>query len=438
MKRKIYTELLEWKNKKNKKPLIILGARQVGKTYIITKFCNEEYKNVLILNLLEKPEIVDLYKERIDSEEKLRMLKAIIGSKFDIENEDTIIFFDEIQESEELISNLKFFNEKHPNLNIICAGSLLGVKLKRTRASFPVGKVEMINMYPLNFEEFLLAFKEDLLIDEIRRSFNNNTELIKSLHNKALLFYHYYLCVGGMPNSVVSLVNSDRDFTKYDSLILKNIVSAYFNDMNKYVMNKNESLKIENLYNSVPGQLSNESNKFQYTKIDGKGRKRDYETALDWLLASRLLLESKKVSLPEVPLKGFVQNNFFKLFMSDVGILREILDLKFADILTDNISLYKGAIVENYVATEFVSNDIELFYWASKGTAKIDFLLYTKDGIIPVEAKAKVSTKSKSLNSYIKKYNPKYSIRISQKNFGFINGIKSIPLYAIFCIDKNM
>ena len=207
--------------------------------------------------------------------------------------------------------------------------------------------------------------------------------------------------------------------------------------MTKYVTNKTESLRIEKTYNSVPVQLTNEAQKFQYAKIDNNARKRDYETALDWLLASRILLNSYKVKLPQIPLKGFVDTSSFKLFMSDTGLLINMLGIRFSDILTDNLGTYKGAIAENFVANEFVSNGIPLYYWTSNNRAEVDFLLYNQDGIIPVEVKAANNTKSKSLKIYISEFTPKYSIRISTKNFGLKNDIFSIPLYAVFCLKSN-
>lgn len=434
MERKIYSKLKEWKNKKTHKPLMVFGARQIGKTYTILEFCKNEYKDFVSFNLFENNEIIELFSNNWNSEDKYIALKAIIGNKIDIESSNTIIFFDEIQESEELISNLKFFYEKHPNVNIICAGSLLGVKLKRSSLSFPVGKVEMLNMFPLDFEEFLRALDKEFLIKNIKECFNEFKPLNEPFHTMALKYFRYFLCVGGMPESVLSLIENNEDISKYDLKILEYIVEAYFRDMTKHVRNNNETLKIRKIYESIPSQLSNETKKFQFSKIESNARKRDYETPLDWLIASNLVIKSLKVKTPAIPPRGFIDNDFFKLFLSDVGILRNLVKLNISDILIDNLSLYKGAIVENYVANELISNDLDLLYWTAKGDAEIDFLLYNNEGIIPVEVKASENTKSKSLNFYISKFNPKCAIRISSKNFGFENNIKSIPLYAVFCI----
>ncbi len=434
MKRKIYKQLIEWKNKKNHKPLIIFGARQVGKTYIIDEFCKNEFKNYVSFNLFENTEIIDLFENNWNAEEKYIAFKAIIGNKIDIESEDSIIFFDEIQESEELISNLKFFNEKHANVNIICAGSLLGVKLKRSNFSFPVGKVDMLNMYPLDFEEFLIALDKEFLVNNIKECFETFKPLKEPFNNMALKYFRYFLCVGGMPESILDLLENKEDISKYNLKILENIVDAYFEDMTKYVKKNNETLKIKKIYESIPSQLSNETKKFQFSKITKNARKREYETSLDWLIASNLIIKSSKVKIPAIPPRGFIDNDSFKLFLSDVGILRNLVKLNVSDILIDNISLYKGAIIENYVASQLLMNNLDLLYWTTEGKAEIDFLIYNNDGIIPIEVKSSENTKSKSLNFYISKFNPKYSIRISTKNFGFENNIKSVPLYATFCI----
>ena len=433
MKRKIYNELLKWKNNNNK-PLMVLGVRQCGKTYIINEFCKNEYKNYIYVNLFEQENIVKLYNSSLNSDEKFKQLKVLID--FDLDIEDTILFIDEIQESEQLISELKYFCEKHNNVRIICAGSLLGVKLKRTKFSFPVGKVKMLNMYPLDFEEFLLAMNQELLIETIKECYEQNKQISLPLHEKALGYYRTYLITGGMPESIKSMVDTNGDYIKYDNTILKDILNSYFNDMDKYVISLVEALKIRRIYNSLPLQLSNLSNKFQYSKVEKGARARDYETSLDWLEASNMVVRSKCVKNSEIPLEGFILEDTFKLYLSDVGILNSILKINIDDILTDNISLYKGIIAENYVANQLICNGFDLYYWKNNNKAEIDFLLYTSDGIIPVEVKAGNNTQAKSLNIYNEIYNPKYAIRISTKEFGYNpkTKIKSIPLYAVFLI----
>jgi len=437
MNRKIYKDLIEWKKTNDFKPLMILGARQVGKTYIINKFCENEFNNFISINLLERKDIVKLYKENINSDEKYLKLKLLLNE--DIEKENTILFIDEIQESEKLISELKYFCEKHSNIRIICAGSLLGVKLKRNKTAFPVGKVTMIKMYPMDFEEFLNAAGEKLLIDEIKNCYENNKQMLESIHHKALELYKVYLISGGMPESVKNIVDVNLDVTKYNKLILNNIIDSYFNDMSKYVKNNSETLKIERTYRSIPSQLNNRSNKFQFSKIITGAKSKHYETALDWLKASNIISASYQVSTPEIPLKAFIKEDYFKLFLNDVGLLSNILELNYKDIIMDNLSLYKGPITENYVANQLTANGYSLYYWQSNATSEIDFIIYNEDGNIPIEVKASDNVRSKSLNIYIEKFKPPYAIRISTRNFGmdYNKKIKSVPLYAVFCINNN-
>lgn len=438
MRRKIYNKLLEWKsNDENKKPLMVLGVRQCGKTYVIKDFCKNEFENVCVINLLERDDIIELFSRPINSEEKYNILKTMLN--YDIEDENTVLFIDEIQESEDLISQLKFFCENHNNVNIICAGSLLGVKLKRLKKSFPVGKVWMIDMFPMDFEEFLVANNREKFVDLLKDCFNNNKFLGSPLHEELLRYYRIYLLTGGMPEAIQNIVDANLDYVKYDTKILKNILASYYKDMRKHVKNEAEALKIERVYRTLPSQLMNASKKFQLSIIDVDARNREYETAIDWLMGSNMIIKCECVSLPEIPLKGFVDNETFKFYLSDVGILCTILGLSVRDIVTDNISLYKGIIVENFVANQLLCNGFDLFYWKNTATAEVDFLLYTADGVIPVEVKAGENIQSKSLKVYMEKYDAKYAIRISTKDFGYDpkTKIKSVPLYATFLIKDN-
>lgn len=432
MKRKIYEKLIEWKNTDMTKPLMIIGARQIGKTYIIDEFCKKEFKNYIYINLFEQPEIVKIFKLEISTAEKFRRMQIYLDTEIDIEN--TIIFFDEIQESEELISTLKYFNESEQPFKIICAGSLLGVKLKRMHSSFPVGKVKMLNMYPMDFEEFLMANGNLALIDEIRNCYNNLTPMDTVLHNKILELYKLYLCVGGMPEAVKNLLVNDKNILRFDKSIIEDIYQSYLSDMNKHIDNKFEASKIERIYKSIPSQLGNQSNKFQYGKLSNDARKRDFAEPLNWLLSSTMIHKCVLLNKVEIPPLGFVIDDHFKLYLSDVGILLNMLKVKYNDVILDNLLQYKGIIAENYVATQLVANNIPLIYWESGNKAEVDFILYNDGGIIPIEVKANDNVSSQSLNIYIKRYNPKYAIRISTKNFGYSNNIKSIPLYATFLI----
>ncbi len=289
MKRKIYDELIKWKNNTNNlKSLMILGVRQCGKTYIINEFCKNEFKNYKYVNLLKEDNIIELYNSNLTSNEKYKRLKILLN--FDFDTEDTILFIDEIKESKKLISELKYFCEEHNKVKIIVAKSLLRVKLKRSKISFPVGKVKMLTMYPMDFEEFLIAFNENNLINYIKDCYLNNKQISNPVHEKALNFYRTYLITGGMPESVNNMTNVQGNYIKYDTSILQDIVESYFYDMRKYVESENEYLKIVRTYNSLPSQLANNSNKFQYSSISNDARKREYESSLDWLNASNLVL----------------------------------------------------------------------------------------------------------------------------------------------------
>ena len=432
MKRKIYKDLLNWKENSIDIPLMIIGARQIGKTYIIQEFCKNEFENYIYINLLDNPQIVDLFEQTIPTEEKFTKMQWILNKNIDLEN--TIIFFDEIQLSEKLISNLKYFCESDKSFKIICAGSLLGVKINRFHSSFPVGKVKMEYMYPMDFEEFLMATSSQGLIDEIYKCYNEVTPMTNALHEKLLNLYRLYLCVGGMPQAVQNIVDVNQNIFDFDKTIVKNIIESYLNDMNQYIFNNTEKSRIEAIYKSIPSQLGNVSNKFQYSKINSNARSRDYETALQWLISSTMIYKCNLLKAIQIPPKAYADEEYFKLYISDVGLLTSLLEIQYNDILLDNKFLYKGNIAENYVAEQLVRNGVSLYYWKSNSDAEIDFILYNEDGLIPIEVKASDNITSKSLNSYIKKYNPKYSIRISGKNFGFENNIKSVPLYAAFLI----
>lgn len=299
MERKIYQELIKWKNTDMKKPLMVIGARQIGKTYVIDEFCKREFKNYVYINLFEHKEIVKIFNQEISTAEKFNRMKIYLDNDIDIKN--TIIFFDEVQESEEIISSLKYFNESNEPFKIICTGSLLGVKLKRMKKSFPVGKVKLINMYPMDFEEFLMANGSKELIKEIVKCYTNLEPMDSVLHEKALNLYKLYLCIGGMPEAVKNLLDNKKDILKFDSSIISDIKDSYLDDMTKYVNNKAETVKIQNIYKSIPSQLANMSNKFQYGKIESNARKREYESALNWLLSSTMVQKSSILGKVEIP-----------------------------------------------------------------------------------------------------------------------------------------
>lgn len=435
MRRKFYEQLLNWKNNNVLMPLMVIGARQVGKTYIINEFCKNEFEDYIYINLLDNKSIISFFEENIDTKEKIAKMELYLNRKI---TENTVLFFDEIQESEQLISALKYFCESDFPYKVVCAGSLLGVKLNRFKSSFPVGKVRILKMYPMNFEEFLLAIGEDMAIEKIKECYKNNEPMDEALHEKYLKYYRLYLCVGGMPEAVNNLINNKLDILSFDKEILNSIVISYLADMTKYVSNKFESAKIERIYNTIPKQLLKENKKFMYSEIEKNARRRDYYMSLEWLISSNLVIPSYFVNKFEIPLKGYMDSDSFKLYLSDVGLLSSILNIPYNKLVLGDKMEYLGTIAENYVANELKSNGFDLYYYSLSRILEIDFFIESNEGVIPIEVKASDNVKSKSLNYYMEKYKAKYAIRISTKNFGFDNNLKSVPLYATFAIKKQV
>ena len=425
-------KLINWKNSGMEKPLMVIGVRQIGKTYTIQKFIKENFEEYIYFNLEKEEYLREIFEKTIDSEKIMDEIELYIGKKIDISK--TILFFDEVQVSEKFIVSLKYFCESKRPYKIICAGSLLGVKINRFNDSFPVGKIQMEHMYPMSFEEFLIALNKEMLLEKIKESYENMIPLPTFAHEEALLLYKRYLCVGGMPEAVKNFISNESDILKYDSNILSNIIDMYIADMNKYVKNSLETVKIEKVYKNIPVQLAKDKKTFKYNLIEANARKRMYEHPIEWLISSGMILSSNKIKKAEIPLKVYQDEEYFKLYLSDVGILVAMSEIRFNDLILDKTFSFRGAITENYVAQEFTANDISLYYWTYGRNAQVDFIIYNNDGIIPVEVKSGDNVRSTSLKFYINENKPKYSIQLSTRNFGFENNIKSIPLYAAFCI----
>ncbi len=429
MKRKIYNDLLNWKNlKNNKMPLILYGARQVGKTYIVTEFGKENYKNMVYVNFEQDEKIIPYFETSISPEEIIKVLENFYHTE--IIPRQTLIFFDEIQNCNRALTSLKYFAEQAPEYDIIAAGSLLGVSIHRENYSFPVGKVIMKTVYPLDFEEFLWANQKEILVEKIKESFENNTPINEGLHKEALDLYKEYLIVGGMPMAINSYLEKS-DIMKYSD-IQNLILSAYTADMAKYTENS-QSVKTISAYESIPSQLGKENKKFQYTMIQKGARASLFGESIDWLIHAGLVLKCDKTTRGDVPPNMYVDVSSFKIYMNDVGLLSNKAKIT-KNNLEEYNQLYKGAITENYVATQLASNGYDLYYWETMNGSEVDFIIIRDEKVIPIEVKSSENTKSKSLNSFVNQYKPKYSIRVSSKNFGFENNIKSVPLYAVFCI----
>ena len=431
MYRKIEKDLLEWK-KNFKMPLMLIGARQTGKTYILEEFCKTNFENYIYINLEKEEDIREIFDATLNPEKIIEKIQILRKVNFNPNN--TIIFFDEIQTSERAITSLKYFCESDKPYKIVTAGSLLGVKINRFKSSFPVGKVVIKYLFPMDFEEYLKALGEDMLIEEIRKHYNSNEKVLDSIHEKALDLYKKYLILGGMPKVIENFIENDLNISNVDFELQDYIIATHLADMNKYTDNT-ESIKNSKIYNAIPKELARENNNFKYSIVDKDARKIRYESSLDWLLASNMILKCDLTEKNESPLKAFVNNDKFKIYLSDTGLLRSLSNIDYTEILLDKNEMYKGVLTENYVACELYTKFRELYYYIFS-KYEIDFLIKINGDIIPIEVKSGRRTNSKSLNEYIKKYNPKYSIRISTKNFGFENNIKSIPLYAVFCINE--
>jgi len=431
MERKIEAELIAWKKSTGRMPLVLHGARQVGKTFVVKKFANEHYANFVYLNFEANAQLQAIFRKDLSPKRIVAELSVLMGVA--IQEHTTLLFFDEIQASERALTSLKYFSEETPDYHIIAAGSLLGVALHREQYSFPVGKVVVKMLYPLDFEEFLWATASKDAANIIRTCYNSNFSC--SLHEHFMEQFRLYLCLGGMPN-VINTYLQTHSFDEVD-VVQRNIVDAYIVDMAKYALPV-DTVKIMSTYHSVPTQLAKENKKFQYKFIKSGARSNQYETAIDWLCASGIVIKCVRIHQGHYPLSVHSEPGIFKIYMGDIGLLRSKLGIAAQVILSDSqqMNYFKGSLVENYVANALVSRGFECYYWESEGKAEVDFVIQTNGGeCIPIEVKSSENVRSKSLNQYVMKYNPPYSIRISAKNFGFENEIKSIPHYACFCIS---
>ena len=431
MERKIYNDLLNWKNSNDRKPLILQGPRQVGKTYITNLFGSREYANVVYCNFEQDEDLKDFFNV-LEPTKILRLIGA--HKKKEIFKEKTLIIFDEIQYCPKALTSLKYFNEEANDYHIIATGSLLGVSLNRGSYSFPVGKVQFMTMAPMDFEEFLLAQNEnyEVLIDEIKRCYAENSPLAKPFHNEAMDLYKSYLFVGGMPEVVAEYVKTGN----YELVRIKQdaVLQAYFNDMSKY--NKaTEIPKVRLVYKNITTQLAKENRKFKYSLIKSGGRAREFEFAIEWLCLAGVANQLYRIEQIKLPLDAFKSLDDFKFYMNDVGLCCANQKVQFDDIILDKDSFeFKGGLTENYVFNQLSVNGLSTYYWTSKSDAEIDFITRINKDVVPIEVKSGENTRSKSLAVYMQQFKPAYAIRISAKNFGFENNIKSVPLYAVFCI----
>ena len=429
MRRRIEEKLLEWKQREKRMPLLLYGARQVGKTYILTEFGRKYFENTVYINLETNLAVASYFADDISPERIIRFLEATVNQE--IVAGKTLIIFDEIQACERALTALKYFCELAPEYHIAAAGSLLGVAIHREQYSFPVGKVESNTLYPLNFQEFLWAMAEERLAEEIHRCFAENEPMPEALHKKAIENYRYYLIVGGMPASVQTFINTGKLVLVPN--VQNEILNNYVADMAKYA-SPSETVKIRGCFNSIPAQLAKENKKFQYKVVQKGGSAALFGESIEWLSQAGVVLKCQKIEQAMNPISVYADLSSFKMYMGDVGLLVMKSGVPQQTILTGESNLFMGSVTENYVAQELVANGHNLFYWASEHTAEIDFVMQNERDIIGIEVKKGTKVRSRSLGVFVEKYQPSYCIRFSEKNFGLENGVKSVPLYAAFCV----
>ncbi len=430
MKRSVYDKLISWKNDNKRKPLLLQGARQVGKTYLINEFGHKEYTNFIYLNFEQNPELSSLFQNELKPEKIINNISLYLGQK--ITSDNTLIFFDEIQAAPKALTALKYFCEETPEYHIISAGSLLGVSVGK-ESSFPVGKVNFMKLYPMSFFEYLYAFGENLLADDLlsKTQLEPLTELI---HEKLLSHLKLYLFLGGMPE-VLQDYSDNKDINSVRK-IQNEILEAYKRDFSKYT-EKSQAIKTSELWNSIPYQLAKENKKFKFSDVRKKARAATFEQTIEWLNKAGLINVVHNISTPKLPLSGYTDNSKFKIYLLDSGLLAAMLNLS-SDIIikpTEIFSEYNGAFIENFVASELISSGfIDLFYWTSKSDAEVDFIFQDGNIIFPLEVKSGLNRNIKSLRSYENKYKPKLLFRCSPRNFSQHDNFINIPLYAVFTL----
>ena len=414
MYRKVSEFLEQWKASKYRKPLIIQGARQTGKTYAILEFGKTHYDNVAYFNFQTSGTIAATFEENISPSYLLPILSHISGQT--ITRGNTLIFFDEIQLCERAVTSLKYFCEEAPEYHIIAAGSLLGVAVNREKYAFPVGKVDRYTMHPMDMEEFLLACGEKDLTSRIRTCYDNDIPLPTALHTAALRLYRQYLAIGGMPEAVSRFVDT-QDYTQVRH-VLDTIQMDYLDDMSKYQNSANEIKKTRLTYGTVAVQLSKKNTRFQYKIIKTGARAAEYENAIEWLVSAGLLSRVYRAEQIKKPLENYKDIDDFKIYLSDMGLLAAEKDIRAEDIffMEEELADFKGGMTENYVCTQLLRSGFKPYFWRNdKGTREVDFIVPLKGKLIPLEVKSGDHVTAASLNEYV----------------------RSVPLYAVFCIQDT-
>lgn len=426
MYRMAMEQLQKWKTKKRRKPLIIRGARQVGKTWLMKEFGASEYKSAVYINFDNNERMKALFEGSLEVERLITGLELYAGHKIDPES--TLLIFDEVQEVPRALTSLKYFNEDAPQYQIVCAGSLLGVALHQG-TSFPVGKVEFLDLYPLSFFEFMMAMDKERYVELLRKGDFDMATAFKQDYIELLKHYYY---VGGMPEAVQAFADN-RDFNEVRE-IQRRILEAYEQDFSKHAPNEAVP-RIRMLWNSIPAQLAKENKKFIYGLIKEGARAKEYELAMLWLTDCGLVHKVHRVTTPSLPLKAYEDLKAFKLFLVDVGLLSCMVGLR-QDVLLDGNELFKefkGALTEQYVLQQLKTiKGLNIYYWtADRGTAEVDFVIDNGRDVIPVEVKAEVNLQAKSLKVYRDKFQPKLSIRTSMADYKRDDWLLNLPLWMV-------
>lgn len=425
-------KLYKWKNSKRRKPLIIEGARQVGKTWLMKEFGKQAYSDTVYINFDSNTRMADLFAVDLDTDRLILGLELYAGRKIDSDN--TLLIFDEVQEVPKALASLKYFYENAPQYHIVCAGSLLGIALHQG-TSFPVGKVDFLKLYPLSFSEFLMATGNERFAKLLKKQDFEMITNFKQTYIDALKQYYF---VGGMPEAVQSFAES-KDFNEVRT-IQKRILAAYEQDFSKHAPNEIVP-KIRMLWNSIPSQLARENKKFIYGLVREGSRAREYETAIMWLSDCGLVHKVSRVNAAGIPLKAYEDLKAFKLFIVDVGLLGCMTGLHQRTLLDgdDLFVEFKGALTEQYVCQQLKTiEDLGVYYYTNdRGSCEIDFVIDTGEQIIPIEVKAETNLRAKSLKTYRERFEPELSVRTSMADYKKEDWLLNLPLYAIEQINKN-
>ncbi|MCL2891004.1 MAG: AAA family ATPase [Methanomassiliicoccaceae archaeon] len=405
MRRLAYEKLMKWKDTADRKPLLVRGVRQCGKTYLIKEFGRSNYKNVIYLNFEKDPGLSTQFEGDLSPSRIIRNLSIYLHVT--IVPDDTLIIFDEIQACKRAITSLKYFCEEAREYHIICAGSLLGVRSKDPY-SFPVGKVNFLYMHPMNFYEFLLANGEERLCEHLRKEPHGvGAAFVPTLEE----YYRYYQIVGGMPEAVAKWIR-DHDIVSVEN-IQKEILRTYVDDFSKHAEGEVNELMM--IWRSIPKQLSKPNNRFIFSHVKKGKRAKDLEHSLEWLISAGIIHKVKMITMPSIPLSAFSDETIFKIYFVDIGLLRALSDVppKFIFEKTDENKYFRGAVAENYVLNELKSTEKETFFWRSGNDAEVEFVCLFDSLIVPIEVKSDKNLRSQSLNRYISEYGPEKAVKIS-------------------------